>query len=267
VTVLETTATREGRPLVEAAETLEVLNNWRTTSWPDVAEAAGRAAHLLWDGWSGSGAFQSLPQHDQAAIHHALAVGWRVHSEPLSRLGPDFWQSHVDEFLTEAAYGVDLRGALQDDTGLTTDRARRATEAVYLRQRLRTLPPAWLRTVFERLTPDRWYSWRANPAPALPLLKDVLDHAEAAASGGALPPSSEDRWLVAGERGREVVNRLSRLPDGWQTEAVRRMADGAIPLHAVSDAAQSINIVRAFGVSISWNASSTSPRAKPTPRT
>ncbi|MFI1700370.1 hypothetical protein ACH419_30915 [Streptomyces bobili] len=260
--MLETTAACEEHPWVQAAATLVLLNAWHTMSWSDVAASVGRAARLLWSSWSTPRVFESLPQHDQAAVHHALAVGWRVHSEPLSCLGPNFWQSRMDEFRTELAYGVALRGDVPGDTGLVAERARLANEAVHLQQRLRTLPPAWQCEVFEELTPDRRYSWRDSPASSLPSLKTVLKQAEAAAAGDALPYLCEDRWLMVGERGGDVVHRLSCLPDGWQTEAVRRMANGVTPLDAVSDAAQSINIVRALGVSAPCPASPSARQAR-----
>ncbi|MCX4827075.1 hypothetical protein OG883_46410 [Streptomyces sp. NBC_01142] len=264
--MLDKTATPEKRPLAGVAAALGVLDGWRAMSWADVAEAAGRIAHLLWDDWSRSGAFESLAAHDQAAVLHALAVGRRVHSEPRSRLGPDFWQSRVDEFRTEAAYSAALRGDLQGSTSLITDRSREAIEAVHQWQRLRALPSAWQDEVLERLSPDRRYSWRADTSPALPSLDEALRHAEAAVSNGTLPVPGDDRWLLAGVRGQDLVSRLSRLPEGWQTEAVRRMADGVTPLTSVSDAAQSINIVRVFGVYIAWNAASPSHTSRPAPR-
>ncbi|MCX4681469.1 hypothetical protein OG413_40435 [Streptomyces sp. NBC_01433] len=263
--MLDKTATREGHPSAGVAAALGVLDGWRAMSWADVAEAADRAAHLLWDDWNWSGAFESLAAHDQAAVLHALSVGYRVHSEPRSRLGPDFWQSRVDEFRTEAAYSAALVGDLQGSTSLISDRSRKAIEAVHQWQRLRALPPAWQDEVLETLSPDRRYSWRADPAPTLPSLDEALRHAEAAASNGTLPKPSNDRWLLAGERKQDLVSRLSRLPEGWQTEAVRRMADGITPLTAVSDAAQSVNIVRVFGVYIAWNAAPSSTTAKPAP--
>ncbi|WP_329156018.1 hypothetical protein OIU91_41905 (plasmid) [Streptomyces sp. NBC_01456] len=260
--MLDKTATPEGRPSAGVATALGVLDGWRAMSWADVAEAAGRAAHLLWNDWNWSGAFELLAAHDQAAVLHALSVGHRVHSEPRSRLGPDFWQSRVDEFRAEAAYSTALLGG----TSLISDRSRKAIEAVHQWQRLRALPSAWQDEVLERLSPDRRYSWRADPAPALPSLDEALRHAEAAASNGTPPVPGDDRWLLAGERGQDLVSRLSRLPEGWQTEAVRRMADGVTPLTAVSDAAQSINIVRVFGVYIAWNAPSPPHTSRPAPR-
>lgn len=61
--------------------------------------------------------------------------------------------------------------------------------------------------------------------------------------------------LELGARGQDVMTRLLLLPEGWQTEVVRRLASGAVPLRSVSDAGMALNIIRAFGVRLAWNAS------------
>ncbi|MEU7322598.1 hypothetical protein AB0465_37670 [Streptomyces griseoviridis] len=263
--MLDKTATSEVITSAGVAAALSMLDGWRAMSWADVAEAAGRAAHLLSDNWNCSGTFEFLPAHDQAAVLHALAVGHRVQSEPRSRLEPDFWQSRVDEFRTEAAYSAALLGDLQGSRSLISDRSRKAIEAVHQWRRLCALPSAWQDEVLERLSPDRRYNRRADSVPALPSLDEALRHAEAAVSTDTPPVPGDDRWLLDGARGQNVVSRLSRLPEGWQTEAVRRMADGVTPLTAVSVAAQSINIVRVFGVCIAWNSHSLPYTSKPAP--
>ncbi|GAA2136736.1 hypothetical protein GCM10009760_16440 [Kitasatospora kazusensis] len=57
------------------------------------------------------------------------------------------------------------------------------------------------------------------------------------------------------ELSRDLVGRLARLPDGWQVEVIRRIADGVMPLHALTDAGLSINVLHhVFRVPLAWNA-------------
>ncbi|MBM9624049.1 hypothetical protein [Streptomyces zhihengii] len=244
------------------AAALSTLDHWHTMTWTDVAEAAGDAVHFLWEAWKGSAAFHALPPHDQAAIHHTLAMGRRVNCEPRSRLGPDYWQSHIEELRTEAHYAAALRHH-PHNTPTLADRAQRATQAVSLHHRLLKLPPVWQHTILEQLTPRTPFAWHAVPPQAPPTLQEAVALAEAAASTGALPEPAQARRPTPDTSGQTLMDGLTRLPRGWQIETVRRIADGTAPMSALFNASQSINLVRSFGVYIAWNAPSAPRTARP----
>ncbi|MET9110068.1 hypothetical protein [Streptomyces zhihengii] len=255
-------ASADGSTVDRVAAALSALDRWRTMSWADVAEAAGDAVYFLWDVWKGSAAFHALPPHDQAAVHHTLAMGRRVHCEPRSCLGPDYWQSHIEELRTEAHYATALRHH-PHNTPAVTDRAQRATQAVSLHHRLLALPPTWQHTILEQLTPRATFAWHAAPPPAPPTLQEAVGLAEAAASTGAHPEPTQPRSPTPDVSGQTVMDALTRLPRGWQTETVRRIADGTAPMSAVFNASQSINLVRSFGVYLAWNAASAPHTVRP----
>lgn len=70
-----------------------------------LGETAGRATHLLWEGWEQPGFFASLSQQVQAVVCHALALGWRIQCEPLSRLGASFSKA-ADRRVPDGAGGL-----------------------------------------------------------------------------------------------------------------------------------------------------------------
>ncbi|MFC9266244.1 hypothetical protein ACFTXJ_00450 [Streptomyces zhihengii] len=244
------------------AAALGTLDHWHTMNWADVAEAAGDAVHFLWEAWKGSAAFPALPPHDQAAIHHTLAMGRRVHCEPRSRLGPDYWQSHIEELRTEAHYAAALRHTSHHTPALA-GRAQRATQAVSLHHRLLALPPVWQHTILDQLTSRTLFTCHAVPTQAPPTLQEAVALAEAAASTGAHPEPAPARSPTTDVSRQTLMNALTRLPRGWQTETIRRIADGTAPMSAVFNASQSINLVRSFGVYIAWNAPSAPHAARP----
>lgn len=227
------------------ATALERLADGKALDWAETARTTGRVAHLL---WQRSGRLTGLSPQDQAAVHHTLALGHRIQSVPPDRSGLSFWWRKAGEFQTDAAYAT----ALCDPTahvssGSVTCRARQAREAATSWRRLCALPPDRQAEVLQRLVPVPRYRWMTNVDDTSPSLARALDHAEEAPPASPPPsPSSNERLPVPGH-GTDLVRRLSRLPQGWQIEAVRRIAAGVSPLEAVSDPALSINLVRVLG--------------------
>jgi hypothetical protein len=126
--------------------------------------------------------------------------------------------------------------------------------------------------IFERL-PDGWKAETLRmmagsgrdelAAQRRPLLLDALETSLYAWKGDEPEPkpmSDHDEERLV-KTSTELVQRFSRLPDGWRVEVLRRIADGATPLDAIADAQQAINVVRAYGIRIAWCAEPEPPRA------
>jgi hypothetical protein len=235
---------------------LDVLASPDASDWAKVADAAGRSALRVWEELQRQGLFEGLPPHDQAAVHYALALGNRIQSEPRRRRDIAYWRPLIDELRSEIAhFATWWASGTRAWPEADPDRAQQGTGAVELRKRLIALPPSWQHHILERLTPVRRYG-QDESADDIPALAALLRHAEEQTRLMNFPPAPGPftTRLEPGARGQDVMARLLLLPEGWQTEVVRRLAAGAGPLASVSDAGMALNIIRVFGVRLAWNA-------------
>ncbi|AXI78480.1 hypothetical protein C7M71_014615 [Peterkaempfera bronchialis] len=209
------------------------------------------------------GLWETLPEHDQAAVNWAMASGRCIGgvAPPVLTAGQAQRMScEIPTLCAEVAHFASrcdpTRAGLWPEA--SPERSRHAAEAVELLRRYSGLPLVWRAEVLRQVEPsrERVHSW-FGPAPLLPVRVAVpftvaLGDAAERAERGAEPPGPDPHDGQEVRAAAVNVRRLADLPAGWQIEAVRRVAAGVRPLLAVSDAAMVINIVQAYGVRLAW---------------
>lgn len=231
-TALAEDSSRAGR--IEAA--LQVLSAGESHDRQMVHGAAHDATLLTWDELR-AGIWRFLPDGDQAAVYRLVS-----RADSVRTMKPDAVARHAADVtevtrLWSPSSPCRLAHGEIADSHLTI---------------LEELPKKWQAWVLgsQRL-PDR--------APPRTPFDEVLRAAAEQASVRRIPPPARRNWETGWdlrhdrEIGARVASQLSRLPHGWRMDALRRIATGTDALSAVSDAAMAINIIRAYGLSLSWN--------------
>ncbi len=229
------------------ADALSVLAVFGHHNVSTVLAAAHDATLLTWDELRARRIWAGLAEHDRASVYRLVGRAESVRT----------MRAHLVAELARDAAEVGLLWAPGSPGRLPC-----GEDAEALLTALAHLPREWRVAVLGGQRPPR--------SPRTPLDEAVRYAVQQAEAGLAPPPAARD-WAAEWDReedrarGDLVGERLARLPYGWQVDAVRRMALGTDALAAVSDAALTINIIRAYGVYLAWNAPHQPRRAQPAP--
>ncbi|GLF96510.1 hypothetical protein [Streptomyces yaizuensis] len=244
----------------ELRSSLDVLSQWTTYPWPDVATIAGHTGTAVRDALTACGVWDRLPECERAAAHWCLADSLRLRhawTQAVERAG---YEPLVARFRADVAHFAakcDPHGAARWPEA-DPERVHQGEIAVYLWGAFRRLRAEWRASVLDQVAPVEPppVLLTGAPRPAAPLARPTL--AAALALAGAKAERDQDPPpRRSGSRTYDtavVADRIGRLPTGWQVETVRRIAAGADPLIVSSEAAQAINMLRSVGVRIGWNA-------------
>ncbi|MEU9605018.1 hypothetical protein [Streptomyces sp. NPDC048057] len=233
-----------GSGLDTVRRALDVLACWRLRDWGTVAGLAGDAPVMVWDALTVSGVWETLPDHERAALHWCLADGRRIsRAWPLSA-GVEEYRPQIIALCVDVAHFAVLCEPERAEQWPEADPAREgdvACAVASLRQ-YAALPVVWRAAVLRQMQRRRR---RLQPGPAA--LGDVLTDATKHASAGERPPPPDYADLRTID-GPELVHRIAFLPQPWQVEVMRRIAAGTDPVQAESDAGCAIVGVRDYGV-------------------
>jgi hypothetical protein len=221
-------SSRAGR--IEAA--LKVLSAGESDDQQALHGAAHDATLLTWDALR-AGIWRFLPAGDQAAVYRLISA-----TDSVRTMKPDAVARHAAD-VTEVTRLWSPSSPCRLAHGEVADSHL---------------------TILEEL-PNMWQAWvlgsQRLPDRATP--RTPFDEVLRAASVRRMPPAARRNWETGWdlrhdrEIGARVANRLSLLPHGWRTDAMRRIATGTDALSAVSGAAMAINIIRAYGLFLAWN--------------
>ncbi|MFI1825332.1 hypothetical protein ACH41E_02595 [Streptomyces sp. NPDC020412] len=223
---------------------LDVLACWRLRDWVTIAGLAGDAPVMVWDVLTVSGVWETLPEHERAALHWCLADGRRIsRAWPLSA-GIEEYRPQIIALCVDVAHFAVLCDPERAKQWPEADPARgdEVASAVALLRQYAALPVVWRAAVLRQMQHHRR---RLLPGPAA--YANVLADATTRARNGQPPPPPDYADLRTID-GPELVHRIAFLPHPWQVEVMRRIAAGADPVQAESDAGRAIDDVRDYGV-------------------
>ncbi|MEU5975955.1 hypothetical protein [Streptomyces sp. NPDC047315] len=231
---------------------LDALGCWRLREWAETARVAGEAPVLVWDALKETGAWGELAEHDRAGLHWCLADGHRISMGwPLS-VSAEEYRGPITALCSDVAYFAsrcDPAGEVAWWPEADGERSDHGSRAVELLRRYEKLPVLWRAAVLRRVHSTRRPVLIAGPPMhrSYPSFVEVLDWAADRAERGVAPPEPDYQELRTVD-GPELVKRIGELPEGWQVEAVRRVAAGGEPVAVESGARNAIGTVRSYGV-------------------
>ncbi|MFF1712212.1 hypothetical protein [Streptomyces sp. NPDC058268] len=210
------------------------------------SETVRRAGHdsvlLAWDELRARRIWDQLAVWDQAAV---LRIVSRAEIPATAR----DWTGIVDRLVRDTEQMIRLWAG--DGTGALPG----GKEAATLHEALTRLPQVWQAVVLGGQRAPKFH----DSTPRTPL-DEAVQAAIAQAEAGCVPPPPGPRWRTDWDdvddrhHGAARAEGLTRLPYGWQVDAVRRIADGTDALSAGAEAGLAINMLRSYGVYLAWNA-------------
>ncbi|WP_445401857.1 hypothetical protein ACSMX9_10580 [Streptomyces sp. LE64] len=225
---------------------LDVLEGWPGSDHQhrkDMQALAGRVVPLVWAELREREVWHRMDAADRAALYWALTTGQRISTGWDPALSD--WRPLVTELRRECAHFAVHCAAKHAQRWPEADgRADEHTEAVQALLWYRSLHPAWRPEVFRTLT-HAHLTTEHDPDHHPPTTWDALHHVQQRALDEDKPRATNHR--ATGDA-NDVAELLDTLPDGWQTEAIRRMSTGHTPGHAVTTATEAINALPRFGV-------------------
>ncbi|MDH6522349.1 hypothetical protein [Streptomyces sp. SAI-090] len=199
-----------------------------------VRSAAHDAALLTWDELRARQIWTRMPACDHAAMYRLLALANSLRATRAS----------VANTASELARDVAQMTRLWEAS--SPPRLPHGECATALLDALDRLPPEWRTLVLGGQREDRHEA-------RMPL-DEAVNWAARHSSEGLAPPPAEDDWKSEWDRkederrGATTSERLAKLPNAWQADAVRRIALGEDALGTVATAALSINVICGYGV-------------------
>ncbi|MGX2997202.1 hypothetical protein JNUCC64_23550 [Streptomyces sp. JNUCC 64] len=239
--------------LDELRSALDNLAEWPGTAlWPDVQTLAGRVALLVWEELKARRLWDQLPSAERAAMHWTLTTGHTVRTG----WAPDVtdWRPVIAGLRRECAFFAFYCEPRRAERWPEADgRLREGEQAAQGLAWYLSFRPAWRAEVFRVLEAAAHRSGGDPDSPdgpdgpegERPSLWEVLGAVQQRSGRGGEPGDAPP-----GERAESVdtAARFAALPEGWQVETLRRIAQGQGPRQAVTGAVRAIAALPHFGV-------------------